>query len=80
MIRTCPGCRKELPAFSVRCSCGVELPETRDRRSVPDQPRCNVCGNDLALMTETCPSCGADGYPALRSRKSKKSLGSEETI
>lgn len=78
MTRQCPSCHKELPAFTVRCSCGAELAEVRDRRSIPDQPSCNVCGAGLALMTETCPACGADGYPALRSRKGKKSLGSVE--
>jgi hypothetical protein len=80
MTRRCQGCGKEVPAFDVRCSCGAELAEARDRRSIPDRPSCNLCGAELALMIETCPACGADGYPALRSRKGKKSLGSEETI
>jgi hypothetical protein len=30
----------------------------------------------MALMTERCTSCGAEGYPALRGRRGKKSLGS----
>jgi len=80
VTRQCPSCGQQLPAFSVRCRCGVELRETRDRRSIPDRPSCHLCGTELALMTESCPSCGADGYPALRSRKGKHALGSEDMI
>lgn len=44
-------------------------------RSDPDKPSCNVCGAAIALMAQQCPNCGADGYPALRGRRGKKSLG-----
>ena len=63
----------------MRCECGYELPEVRDRRSNPDDPHCAVCGVELALMVQRCPSCGADGFPALRARRGKKSLGSPES-
>ena len=76
--RRCPQCGRELPALAIRCECGHELPEARDLRSDPDQPTCAVCGQTMALMMERCPSCGAVGYPALRGRKGKKSLGSPE--
>jgi hypothetical protein len=29
----------------------------------------------IALMAQVCAACGADGYPALRGRRGKKSLG-----
>jgi predicted amidophosphoribosyltransferase len=75
MTRHCPTCGAELVALAVRCTCGHELPEARDLRSDPDQPTCGVCGAAIALMAERCSACGADGYPALRSRRGKKSLG-----
>ncbi len=75
MTRHCPKCGRELASLAVRCSCGHELPEARDLRSDPDKPHCNVCGAAIALMAVQCPACGADGYPALRGRKGKKSLG-----
>ena len=60
----------------MRCGCGYELPEARAARSHPDEPRCGVCGAAMPLMAVTCPACGADGYPAMRPRRGKKSLGS----
>lgn len=32
----------------------------------------------MELMAQRCPSCGAEGFPALRGRRGKKSLGSPE--
>jgi hypothetical protein len=75
MTRHCPQCGKELPALAVRCECGHVLPEARDARSDPEHPACGLCGTAIALMTQVCPACGADGYPALRGRRGKKSLG-----
>jgi hypothetical protein len=75
MVRHCPSCGAELDALAVRCRCGVSLPEAKDLRSDPDRPACGVCGTGMALMTEQCPSCGARGYPALRARRSGRSLG-----
>jgi predicted amidophosphoribosyltransferase len=81
MTRRCPTCDRELPAHAARCgACGTEMPEARDRRSDPDDPHCALCGTAIPLMTERCPSCGADGYPALRSRRGKKSLGSRDGL
>lgn len=74
--RTCPQCGEELSALAVRCSCGLELPEARDIRSDPDRPHCGLCGAEMELMAERCPACGAEGYPALRPRRGRKSLGS----
>jgi hypothetical protein len=74
--RRCPKCGTELSALAVRCACGHELPEARDVRSDPDQPHCGVCGGAMDLMAVSCPACGADGYPALRPRRGKKSQGS----
>ena len=79
MTRRCPSCGVELAAFAVRCSCGATLPEARDLRSDPDRPACGMCGAAVPLMSETCPACGARGYPALRPRRSQKSLGAPET-
>ncbi len=76
MKRYCPECGAELTPLMLRCSCGFEFPEAHDARSTPEQPRCCVCAAAMKLMAECCPSCGAVGYPALRSRRSKKSLGS----
>ena len=75
MTRHCPKCGQALASLATRCTCGYELPEARDLRSDPDQPACSVCGAAIALMTLQCPACGADGYPALRGRRGKKSLG-----
>jgi hypothetical protein len=76
MSRRCTQCGRDLPPLAVRCSCGSELPEGRDLRSTPDRPVCGVCGAAMELMAVHCPACGADGYPALRARRGKKSLGS----
>ena len=70
--RICPECDKPLTAFTVRCSCGYTLAESRDLRSDPDEPRCNVCDEPMGLMDQRCPSCKAFGYPALRPRQGKK--------
>ncbi len=78
MTRSCPQCGVPLDALAIRCDCGHELPEARDTRSDPDRPRCGVCGADIALMALSCPQCGAEGYPALRPRRGKKSLGSPD--
>lgn len=75
MNRNCPQCQRQLDPFALRCSCGHELSESRDTRSKPDRPCCGVCDAPMDLMTERCPSCGADGYPAMRPRRGKKSLG-----
>lgn len=75
MGRVCPSCGKDLAAFAVRCECGNELPEARDLMSDPDAPACSICHEAMDLNAEECPSCGARGYPALRPRQSKKSLG-----
>jgi hypothetical protein len=75
MTRRCPSCGAELTALAIRCRCGFEFPEARDIRSDPDSPHCALCGAEMELMTERCPGCGAAGYPALRGRRGKKSLG-----
>ncbi len=75
MERYCPRCGAPLDAFAVRCRCGEELPEARDAQSDPDRPHCARCGGALPLLTETCPACGARGFPALRARRSPKSFG-----
>lgn len=75
MDRRCVACGTSLPAFAVRCRCGVAVPEAQDALSDPDAPRCALCGAALALMDETCGACGARGFPALRARRGKKSLG-----
>ena len=78
MTRRCPHCGAELDSLQVRCkACGKDLPEARDLRSDPDAPRCAVCSTPMPLQDVKCPRCGADGYPALRARRGKKSLGSE---
>jgi hypothetical protein len=76
--RACPKCGTMLSAWALRCACGHEFPEARDIRSDPEQPRCGICGAGIKLMTERCPSCGAEGYPALRPRRGRKSLGSPD--
>ncbi|MGH7546199.1 MAG: hypothetical protein ACREKI_08465 [Gemmatimonadota bacterium] len=78
MDRTCPNCRKRLDSLALRCACGYVWPEARDIRSDPERPRCGVCRGEMELMTERCPACGAEGYPALRPRRGKKSLGSPD--
>jgi hypothetical protein len=75
MPRTCPTCRQSMPAAAVRCQCGTVLPEAGDRRSDPEHPRCGVCNGGMALMDQQCPHCGAIGYPAMRSRKGRRSKG-----
>jgi len=75
MDRRCAACGSSLEAYAVRCSCGAATPEAQDALSDPDRPHCGVCGASLALMDEACPACGAKGFPALRARRGKKSLG-----
>ena len=75
MDRRCPVCGAALEAFAVRCPCGAETPESHDVLSDPDHPHCALCGATIALMAEACPGCGARGFPALRARRGKKSLG-----
>ena len=75
MDRRCAACGSPLEAFAVRCSCGAETPEAQDALSDPEHPRCRLCGTALDLMAEACPSCGARGFPALRARRGKQSLG-----
>lgn len=77
-MRQCPKCGAPLEPLALRCACGHELPEARDIRSDPDAPRCGACGAAMELMALTCPRCGAGGYPALRARRGKKSLGAPE--
>ena len=78
MTRRCPKCGTEIGALTLRCGCGFEFPEARDIRSDPDRPRCSMCGQEMELTALRCPRCGAEGYPALRPRRGKKSLGSPE--
>ena len=82
MSRSCPKCNTTLPPLAVRCKCGYALPESRDLRSDPDQPRCGLCGKPMGLMEQRCPSCEAKGYPALRPRQGKKCkrAGDEATL
>jgi hypothetical protein len=75
MARQCSICGTSLDAFATRCRCGAETPEAQDALSDPERPRCRLCGTTLELMAETCPSCGARGFPALRARRGKQSLG-----
>jgi hypothetical protein len=75
MDRRCAACGATLEAFAVRCGCGVGTPEGQDALSHPEDPRCALCGASMALMAEACPACGARGFPALRARRGKKSLG-----
>ncbi|HEX9633200.1 MAG TPA: hypothetical protein VGA02_12130 [Gemmatimonadales bacterium] len=75
MTRRCPKCKEELAAAVLRCFCGYVFPEAGDLLSDPDQPHCGVCGQAMGLMVVTCPACGADGYPALRARRGRKTLG-----
>ena len=75
MARQCSSCGASLDAFATRCRCGVETPEAQGARSDPERPRCKLCGKAMDLMAEACPSCGARGFPALRARRGKKSLG-----
>ena len=75
MDRRCAACGSPLEAFAVRCRCGAETREAQDARSDPDRPRCARCGVTIALLAEACPSCGARGFPALRARRGRKSLG-----
>ena len=78
MIRRCPQCSAQLKAETLRCACGFVYPEARDLLSDPDSPRCGVCRQPMELMAQACPSCGADGYPALRARRGKKTLGAPQ--
>lgn len=75
MDRRCAACGSPLEAYAVRCRCGAETPEAQDALSHPESPRCALCGETIALMDEACPACGARGFPALRPRRGKKSLG-----
>ena len=75
MARQCSICGTSLDAFATRCRCGAGTPEAQDALSDPERPRCKLCGTTLELMAEACPSCGARGFPALRARRGKKSLG-----
>ncbi|HXV86293.1 MAG TPA: zinc ribbon domain-containing protein [Gemmatimonadales bacterium] len=75
MTRRCPSCNVDLAANVLRCACGYVFPEARDLLSDPDQPHCGTCHHPMPLMDLVCPSCGADGYPALRARRGKKTLG-----
>ena len=75
MRRQCPACGAVLNPLASRCACGLELPESTDRRSDPDRPRCGVCGAPIPLQAEHCPACGAAGYPALRARRGRRSQG-----
>jgi hypothetical protein len=75
MDRCCAACGSSLEAFAVQCSCGVATPEATDAHSDPVCPPCALCGTAIALMDEACPACGAKGFPALRARRGKKSLG-----
>jgi hypothetical protein len=75
MDRRCAACASPLEAFAVRCRCGAETPEAQDALSNPERPRCALCEAAMELMAEACPACGARGFPALRARRGKKSLG-----
>jgi hypothetical protein len=75
MDRRCTACGEPLAAYATRCRCGAETPERRDALSVPERPQCALCGQPIDLMQETCPSCGARGFPALRGRRGRGSKG-----
>ncbi len=80
LSRSCPSCGTTLAPLAVRCSCGTELPEARDNRPPPDEPRCAVCKAAMTLMAQQCPSCKAVGYPAMRPRMGKKSLRASNSL
>jgi predicted amidophosphoribosyltransferase len=75
MTRSCPSCGATLDALAVRCGCGNVLPEGRDLLSDPEHPACGVCHQTMPLMQERCSACGADGYPAMRARRGKRTQG-----
>ncbi len=43
-----------------------------------ERSECAVCGAVLWSLAETCVSCHARGYPALRPRLGDKSMGAPE--
>jgi predicted amidophosphoribosyltransferase len=59
----------------LRCDCGYQFPEAWDALSDPAAPRCAVCGEEIDLFSPRCPNCGAEGYPALRARRGRKTKG-----
>jgi predicted amidophosphoribosyltransferase len=61
--------------MALRCGCGYEFPEARDALSDPEAPRCAVCREEIDLFAAQCPKCGAEGYPALRARRGRKTKG-----
>jgi hypothetical protein len=75
MDRRCAACGSPLEAFAVRCACGAVTPEAQDALSDPEHPHCALCQAPMTLLDEACPACGARGFPALRARRGKKSLG-----
>jgi hypothetical protein len=79
MTRKCPACGAQLEPLGVRCTCGHEMPEAQGVRCVdPDSPVCGVCSKEIQLMDQRCPHCGAEGYPAMRPRRGKRSRGMPE--
>lgn len=79
MDRKCPECGAHLEPLSVRCTCGHEMPEAQGVRcGNPDTPVCGVCAKEIKLMDQQCPHCGAEGYPAMRPRRGKRSRGAPE--
>ena len=75
MHRRCAACGSPLDALATRCRCGAETPEARDARSNPERPQCSLCGAPMELLRETCPSCGARAFPAMRPRRGRGSKG-----
>ena len=76
MNRMCPECGIKLEPSAVRCRCGYEMPEANGVRCAdPDAPVCGICSKEIKLMDQRCPHCGAEGYPAMRPRKGRRSKG-----
>lgn len=55
--------------------CGECAAPQDERASSGERSECSRCGEVLWSLAETCPHCGARGYPALRPRLGDKSLG-----
>lgn len=72
MSGTCAVCDAPRAAAEGPCAaCGAPAGE---RAKTGVKGTCKVCGGVLWSMTETCPGCGAKGYPALRAKFGDKSL------
>lgn len=79
MPENCTICDQPLGDASIRCtSCGAptDLDQRVERGARAECPR---CGDVIWSHVETCPGCGARGYPALRPRFGDKSERAPET-